>query len=850
MVKQTISSANTRFALYDYTGKIKGYYIAEQKSLDYQEDNLIKPTIAHSIIIIDRSGSMYDEIEQLKEYLLKLLTLDEYLNSKLVVTLISYSSFGDVKCHFQRIPITQIMENNSIYQQEIKSISVNGNTCISQSLDIAKSLVTEFAQEETKAEFTAITLHTDGFANDPNYISECRNIEQIVHQLNQYNVMINTISYSDNADFKLLTKLANLASGKCVQANNLKQVYDSLYQSNKLLNSHVIYNLKEPLESEYNYQVFVSHTSKKIIGSQHTLNIKGLRAKEDAIVYKYRQVSAEAYQNSQNIPIQQTHESVFAFAKANLAQGNLNLAKYALFSSLDDTLIQKHYQALTNAQIMNFSQDIEAVIFNPKVIKKHHILPTLKINNNISILELINILEEHKNQIIINFKHLSDNYHKKGLTRIRGKRDQEQNLLEPWLKTVEINQGEYVPMGSFKINRNTATVNLLIKRQVKLVTTEKEEQISEVAGVLLNGLTQYNNYTVISDGDINIPTFKVKISQKKTFELLKEKKVLKKEDHVAQEFNFNCEYDLCLGNLSLIPPSNNYQNLDRIVDRLFQLQVLNTIISAHLTKESDIYSSSQVEELKKHYLSKNLYLNFPTTNEYTDLEEALNQGIIDSRISYKIELGNTHILNLSKLSSANQLLNRLYEGYNEDTQEFIDKLSFDLTLEQNIHFLHKNLSPRIQISTVDKFMQEIFDDFFDLNHHGIVSEILRSLQGDYLLELLEAKWQGEKIDKEEYLTALTQSHNLLSHEIERLYHQNISPLIFYIGTTGLIPEQLNYQTFTYQEIIKKYPELKISKNEQEGTFFLIGNTIITVYPKTVYFSTNKTITAKSPSHSY
>ncbi len=142
------SYQSTKFALYDYTGQIKDYYLVDKKLLDNQQDNLTQSSIAHSIIIIDRSGSMYHDIEQLKEYLWKLLTLDEYLKSDLVITLISYSGLGDVKCHFQRIPITQIMEHNSPYQQEIKNIKVSSSTCISQSLEIAKSLIVEFNHQQ------------------------------------------------------------------------------------------------------------------------------------------------------------------------------------------------------------------------------------------------------------------------------------------------------------------------------------------------------------------------------------------------------------------------------------------------------------------------------------------------------------------------------------------------------------------------------------------------------------------------------------------------------------------------------------------------------------------------------
>ena len=837
--KYSIPITSTKFALYDYSGKIKDYYIVEQKYINNSQENIIKSSIAHSIIIIDRLASMYDDIEKLKEYLLKLLTLDEYLNSNLVITLISYSSFEDVKCHFQRIPITQIMEHKSKYQQEIKQIGVGGLTCISQSLEIAKSLLEEYSQKQKEEELTAITLHSNGFANDPNYISECRKIEKIVNNINQYNVIINTIYYSNNADFKLLAKLANLGLGKCIQADNIKQVYDFLYQTNKLLNSKLIYPLEETLASQYNYQVFVSHTTRKIIGSDQQLTIRGLTAKDQAIVYKYRKISQQEYQTYRDIPVKQQCESVFAFIQANLVQGNINLAKYALLSTFDNTLIQTHTKALTNAQIMHFSQDIERVIFNPKLIQKHHILSEIKVNNKINILELIDIFEKHQKNIIINFNYLAKNYRRKGLKRIEGERDQEQNLVKPWLKAVKIDRGKYVPMGQFKINHNTATINMLITRPVKLVTRDQYRQISEVAGVLLNDLIQYNNYTLVSNGEININTLRVKINNKKTFKLLKEKNVLTQNSKIPKNFDFTCEYDINLSDLPLVSWQDNYYNIDGIFEQLLKLQVLNSIISAHLKQESAIYSVEQVQELKKHYLSKKLYINFPTTNQYTNLEEALNNGAIDTRISYKIDLGNTKILNLSKLYSANKFLDRLYKGYDHKNQQVINKPTFALTLDKNIHFGHKTLSNKMKITEVDKLMQPIFDDFLGIKNSGIISNILQIIKADNLRYLLEDKWQDKTINKEDFVLALAEAKNKLNNYLDKLYHQKISPLVFYIGTTGLLPEQLNYQGFSAKEIIKKYPDLKISKQEKEGRFFLVGNSVITVYTQIIYYTAIK-----------
>ena len=75
---------------------------------------------------------MYSDLPATKETLLKILTLDEYAQFNLLVTLISYSSEGDVKCHFERVPIREIMKKDSKYQKDIKSIHTSCATCISK----------------------------------------------------------------------------------------------------------------------------------------------------------------------------------------------------------------------------------------------------------------------------------------------------------------------------------------------------------------------------------------------------------------------------------------------------------------------------------------------------------------------------------------------------------------------------------------------------------------------------------------------------------------------------------------------------------------------------------------------
>lgn len=160
-------NTRTKFTLYNFAGKEKAYYLVDKLYLERKPGDIPEKSVAHSIIIIDRSGSMYGDIQALKDTLIKLLTLDEYINFQLVITLISYSSKGDVTCHFQRIPIQEVMKQNSPYLEAIRQIRATYATCISQSMEMAKSMIQE-------GELTAITLHSDGYANDTSPSAEAK----------------------------------------------------------------------------------------------------------------------------------------------------------------------------------------------------------------------------------------------------------------------------------------------------------------------------------------------------------------------------------------------------------------------------------------------------------------------------------------------------------------------------------------------------------------------------------------------------------------------------------------------------------------------------------------------------
>ncbi len=107
-------------------------------------------------------------------------------------------------------------------------------------------------------------------------------------------------------------------------------------------------------------------------------------------------------------------------------------------------------------------------------------------------------------------------------------------------------------------------------------------------------------------------------------------------------------------------------------------------------------------------------MNFPTTNEYTDLKVALSDGKFDSGVSYQIDICGKNILNLSKLSPTNHFLHKRYEVYDSEPGVIFRKTTFKMGLDENIAFRPKTLSSRTKTTKADDLMKGSFDAFLGL----------------------------------------------------------------------------------------------------------------------------------------
>ncbi len=439
----------------------------------------------------------------------------------------------------------------------------------------------------------------------------------------------------------------------------------------------------------------------------------------------------------------------------------------------------------------------------------------------LSVWELIKILEENRNSIIVNLKKLQQNYQRQSSKRLWGYKDENHNIIVPWLRTENIDNSEYAAIESLRFNHNSATVNMLLSRKIRLVKAEDKTPVLEVAGFLVNNLSQFNNYTLVSEGKINVKSLAVKISSEKVFHLLRWQGFIE-----AEKFDFRREYTIRLDNLPLVNANAYYPKLDGVFEKLAAIKVLSSIISAFLKDSYPGLVPEQLQELKKHYLSPKFYVNFPTTKAYDSV------GVLKPQTSYKIDIGNKEILHLGKFYSANKFLNKMYRVYERKTGKILPNPTLKLAGDDNILLRQRLLSSSRKITKVDAFMKRIFDDFLGLENNGAVSEIFTWVGGDRLAR----RWQQQRhiqsaSNKEELITTMLVANAKLKEFAERIYRERVCPLVFYIGCTGFLPEQMNAKAMTAEELTATYPDLQLSKHEREGRFFVVGDSIISIYSK-------------------
>lgn len=811
----------TKFALRDFSGKPTAYYLVESEDVSKQAVKPVKMA-SHHIAILDASGSMYSDMDMVKSTVEKVFTAQEFNDPDQRVTLISYSSEGDCQIHFERVTVEDVLAPNSPHLDSIRKLRVRGLTGISQALVAAEALI----QDD---EVTGITLHSDGYANDPSPYAEGQQIGKTIAAIaGRPNVFCNTIAYRSYCDFNLLSSIANGLSGKCIQVQRAKEVYDALVEAQKLLSGQVCPTIEASL-GDNSFITFVSRSAGKVLGGTETLMVRGLSADDDKTVHRYLQVNEKTYKAAKASEDQ--FDVMLAFSRVNIALGNLNVAKYAMVSTRVSNLYRHHTRALVASEVGAMAADVERFLFNLTSLSIEKMDDYGLGETGPSVLSVLKTLTAHKASLSVNIHYLNGGYQRRGLKRVAGTRDGSGTLTRATIDTKPKVDTEWVAVSGIEMNRDTATANIRLAYDVNLIDRETDNPIPEVAGIKLD-LKDYRNYTVVSDGQVNIRSLPFRTSDKRCFADLKKLGV------VEGDFDPETMYEIDLSSLPLVDYDQDFSSVPADdFTRLAKLTVLQKIVNG-LTKEvSEAFTPEQVEALKKVHLSPALYFSPPTTNAYTDLDDAIAKGLVDTRLSYKIKIGNPEMRSVGSLASGNAYLQRRFTFTDEKGNE-VKKPALPMWWDETGDWGVKKLSARTKLTPVDDLAYPIYEDFFGLNPNGAVKEVLGFVK-------LDAKRQKDVMDalswtskKDVAVEALKTLAREVSHAIDAIYAEHITPLAFFVGATGLVPDSFGATALTPDQFVAKHPGTKLAKAEKEATFYeLPGGLVLTVFISMEHFTT-------------
>ena len=815
-----MSNTQTKFALRSFKGAPTRYYRVESEDLASQATvEIRKPS--HHILVLDRSGSMYGDIDEVKTTVEKILTLGEFRDPSLKVSLISYSSQGDVTLHFKAVSVADVMAAGSPHLKAIRSIRATAMTCISQGLALAETIVDD-------ADVTCITLHTDGFANDRSPTAEAKDIKATVEKLKTHpNLFANTIGYRDWCDYNLLASISNSLSGVCIQAKGIKAVYEAVYSTTKLLAGSMAPAVEVGL-GKADYAMFVSRSGGKVLGSREAILVRGLAPTDDKTAYRLYEVPAAEY-DALNLPVNGVNapvEPIIAFARAQIAEGNYNAAKYALVASKCSDLIANHSRALVSSDIAAFAGALETALYgNPSgwtaaVPTQGYGLGTA----GPSVLAVLAYLNDRSDALTVNLPELTKGYKRRGVKRVPGTRLPDNSVEAPAVYSKYREGGDgWVRVNGFELNRNTATINMLVNQPIGLFQ-KGDVRVGSVAGVNLDDLKAFNNYTLVGDGSLNVANLALRSSDQKVIDGLRALGAPIGNAKAGEPFVLD------LSTLPLVDYDLNVSADFDVARNLARLTVLSKILNGMVKGDPSGFTSEQVEELKKYHLTPALNFSPPMTTEYANLEEAIAQGKIDTRLSYKVDLGTPDLTGLGKLKSGNEYLARRF------TLKFlgkdVEKPTLDYLLLPGSEWAVKKLSARTTLDAVDELAYPIYEGALGLGDGREIRALLKSV-GCADPETFLKSFRGTDA-KDEVKNAV----RFVDRAIEVLY-EKVRPLAFYVGATGMVPDSLGATAYSSEDFATKFPEAKLSKAEkEEGTFFVLPDqTVLTVYTKGEYFST-------------
>lgn len=780
------------------------------------------PPPGHIIFVVDRSGSMYRDMESVRSTLDRMIAAGDMTALNLKITLISYSGQGDFTTHFTAVPIGKAASDPTC-TKAIKGLQATCLTSPAQAMAAALKLI-----EKSSNEAVTVVVHSDGYANDPSVRDQKDECLALAKKMAAAGAVVSTVAHRDGSDFTFLSALAAAGGGSCLRASDSKELYAALSNTASAAAGRTVPTLRVPL-GDASRAVAVDAAGRRVIASaqgDQELVMRGLS--EAPKVYLFKEMDQGAFDKA---PCAENADprAALALCLAAMNSGDKITYQRALVGSMVSQ-VQGHWRAVSAVDQVAAVACVEDVLFGtaPLTLREEPgVIPS-----GPSIMDVLGVLDRHSRAVLIHLPTLKGDYKVRGLRRITGVRKEDGTVEEfPYMISAS---DEWAHLCSVDVNRGNPNVNATLRRPAKLLKKGAKadapaEVVSEVAGVLLGeggiNLSEVKAYTLVGEGSVYTKALKIRVQDKRLHAELKTLGI------PVGDFSPAAEITIDLSKMPVVSAEPDGAALsEKTLKDLLRAQMLEKALGSFTKGESAKYDAATVQALAAYGLTAAGYFSPPTCNPYADKDEALKKGEIDTRVTYKVAVG---LLGLveggSDLPSANEFLKRRFiraDGFKDPKGKTLDPKMADLLA--GVKMSEKQLTGRTQLNLVDELGFPLFQDLVGLGRGDSVRQVIgwcvpeAGEAAALASELLEAL---KKADKDAVVAAAEKVGRAVSAAIEAFYRKNVAPVVLFAGATGTIPTAIKGKPVTPEELTNQ--GAKVSKDlAAEGLFFLTDKNVL------------------------
>jgi hypothetical protein len=753
----------------------------------------VSPEVTHHVLVVDRSGSMWGDIEKLKQSIEQALAVESFNDESVQTSLISFSSHGDVTLHWSKVAVGEVTDLGKPYIGILRGIRATYLTGISQALDLA-------LEQVDPTQTTGITLFTDGYANDPSAYQENKNLDAFVRKAAEHpGLFFNAIGYRDWCDWPRMNAMTNALSGKTVKARSFKDVLDAMKDTQELLSGSVCPAVKVEAAGEGRMLMAVNRTTGQVNTTYGNLTLRGVGSDDEIDIYKVAkaEVTYNVPRGTKVIPKEEAY--LFgALASGYTALADIRSAKDLLFASGNKTLWEEHQSAMTPSSLSAMLDDFavwvkaannDAYDMGRNVRPKHNLFDLAAVLNALP-----------PKSVGLATGSFYENYRRRSIKRIPGTREDDGTITPPKAETVAKDGRVYVR--GCKFNTSDASVQLETASAVQLKNLATGEIVTEVEYINLDDLKDFRSYTMVSSGERNVEIVPLEVYTKQAWDALTP--FMRPSE--ARDFKpgKKCKIRMKRFRMDVDEAPNADEILAALGRKIHAAAAVKAYAAMQDKGAASPYTADQIAALKELHLTPALYFSPPTTTHYADKDEATQKGEIDAFTRYKVFFGTVKILSEKQLKSGNAFLKRRYKVANSKGEED-KKPSLQGYLAGDTYTV-KPLSPRAKETPADVVMNEVFDKI-----------------------LLAA----DRIDNNEITRRLKEARKIVD-QVNGLFQ----PLVMEIGCTGLVPADLESSLTRYEpeDFATKF-DVKLGKAEKEGLYYVADNgLVVSIVPETSWYT--------------